>query len=318
VTLLEDAMAEHEEVLGLAAQIVSAHVSNNAVVPDQLPGLIQQVFNALASVEQATATPPEPKPAVTVKQSVTAGHIVCLDCGKHFSMLRRHLQTDHQMTPEQYRQRWELPPSYPLVAPNYAKTRSALAKKIGLGRKGAAPKKTERKAARKTAAAGSPMQIAVIADIHGNMPALEAVLADIQRRGVDRTINLGDCVSGPLWPREVCDLLMASSGLVIRGNHDRWVSGPDPASMGLSDRYAYSNLGADHRHWLGALATSADAGNGILACHGTPTNDNQYLIEEVSEHQLVRAHPSTIRERLGEVQARVVLCGPRRGSFSDV
>jgi hypothetical protein len=82
------------------------------------------------------------------------------------------------------------------------------------------------------------MRIAVIADIHGNLPALEAVLADIQRRGVDRTINLGDSVSGPLWPREVCDLLMASSSLVIRGNHDRWVSGPDPASMGPSDRYA--------------------------------------------------------------------------------
>ena len=114
------------------------------------------------------------------------------------------------------------------------------------------------------------MRIAVIADIHGNMPALEAVLADIQRRGVDRTINLGDCVSGPLWPREVCDLLMASSSLVIRGNHDRWVSGPDPASMGPSDRYAHSNLGADHRHWLGALPTSADVGNGIFACHGIP------------------------------------------------
>ena len=153
------------------------------------------------------------------------------------------------------------------------------------------------------------MRIAVIADIHGNMPALEAVLADIQRRGVNRTINLGDSVSGPLWPREVCDLLMASNSLVIRGNHDRWVSGPDPASMGPSDRYAHSNLGADHRHWLGALPTSAEVGNGIFACHGTPTNDNQYLIEEVSERHLVRAHPSTIRERLGDVQARVVLCG---------
>ena len=67
------------------------------------------------------------------------------------------------------------------------------------------------------------MRIAVIADIHGNLPALEAVLIDIARRHVDRTINLGDCVSGPLWPREVCDLLMASDDLTIRGNHDRWV-----------------------------------------------------------------------------------------------
>ena len=145
-------MAEHYEVLGLAAQIVSAHVSYNSVSPDQLPSLIRQVFNSLATAEQATTVLPKPKSAVTVKQSVTAGHIVCLDCGKHFSMLKRHLMTDHKLTPEQYRQRWELPRSYPLVAPNYAKTRSALAKKIGLGRKGSAPRKTEREAARKAAA----------------------------------------------------------------------------------------------------------------------------------------------------------------------
>jgi putative phosphoesterase len=153
------------------------------------------------------------------------------------------------------------------------------------------------------------MRIAVIADIHGNLPALEAVLADIRRRDIDRTINLGDCVSGPLWPREVCDLLMAADHLTIRGNHDRWVSGPDPARMGASDRYACSQLDAHHRHWLAAMPTSADADHGILACHGTPTNDNRYLIEDVSERRLVRAHPATIRERLGNVQARVVLCG---------
>jgi predicted transcriptional regulator len=129
-------MAERPELLGLATEIVSAHVSNNAIAADQLPGLIQQVFNALATVEQATATPPKAEPAVDVRRSVVADHIVCLDCGKHFSMLRRHLITDHKMTPEQYRQRWDLPTTYPLVAPNYAKKRSTLAKKIGLGRKG--------------------------------------------------------------------------------------------------------------------------------------------------------------------------------------
>ena len=138
-------MAEHPELLGLATEIVSAHVRNNAIAAEQLPGLIRQVFNALATVEQATAAPPKAEPAVPVKKSVLADHIVCLDCGKHFSMLRRHLMTDHKMTPQQYRQRWDLPSTYPLVAPDYAKTRSALAKKIGLGRKGqAAPKKTAR------------------------------------------------------------------------------------------------------------------------------------------------------------------------------
>jgi predicted transcriptional regulator len=145
-------MAERPDLLGLATEIISAHVNHNAVAADPLPGLIQQVFNALATVEQTTAAPPKAEPAVTVRQSVTAGHNVCLDCGKHFSMLKRHLMTDHKLTPEQYRQRWELPRSYPLVAPNYAKTRSALAKKIGLGRKGAAPMNAGRKATRKAAA----------------------------------------------------------------------------------------------------------------------------------------------------------------------
>ena len=138
-------MAERPELLGLATDIVSAHIANNAVRTDQLPGLIQQVFNALATVEQAIAAPPKPEPAVPVKKSVLANHVVCLDCGKQFSMLRRHLMTDHKMTPEQYRQRWELPPSYPLVAPDYAKTRSSLAKKFGLGRKSqGAPTKAPR------------------------------------------------------------------------------------------------------------------------------------------------------------------------------
>ena len=128
-------MADHEQLLTLASDIVSAHISKNAVPPDQLPLLIQQVFNTLATVEQKAATPPRPEPAVPIKQSVTSGHIVCLECGKQFSMIKRHLATEHQLTPEQYRKRWELPLSYAIVAPNYAKVRSALAKKIGLGRK---------------------------------------------------------------------------------------------------------------------------------------------------------------------------------------
>ncbi len=138
-------MADREHLLGLAAEIVSAHVSNNAVQPDQLTTLIQQVFDTLATVDQKTTQPPRPDPAVPIKQSVRAGYVVCLECGKHFSMIKRHLGTDHHLTPEQYRQRWGLPGSYPLVALNYATVRSALAKKIGLGRKAApAMKKTGR------------------------------------------------------------------------------------------------------------------------------------------------------------------------------
>jgi predicted transcriptional regulator len=146
-------MAERPQLLAMAAEIISAHVSRNAVAVDQLPGLIQQVSNALATAEQAAIAPPKAEPAVPVKRSVLADHVVCLDCGKHCSVLKRHLMTDHKTTPEQYRQRWELPFSYPLVAPNYAKLRSTLAKKIGLGQKGrAAPRKAGRKAPRKMSA----------------------------------------------------------------------------------------------------------------------------------------------------------------------
>jgi predicted transcriptional regulator len=140
-------MADHNQLLGLATEIVSAHVSNNRVATDQLPKLIQQVFDALNNAERSTAEPPKPVPAVSVRQSVFAAHMVCLDCGKKFSMIKRHLMTDHKLTPEQYRQKWSLPLSYPLVAPEYAKRRSAIAKKSGLGKKGMAPAK--KKATRK-------------------------------------------------------------------------------------------------------------------------------------------------------------------------
>jgi predicted transcriptional regulator len=134
-------MAEREELLQLAANIVSAHASNNALPADQLPALIQQVFSALATVQQSAAAPSRPEPVVSVRASVHQDHLVCLDCGKHFSMLKRHLMREHQLTPDQYRQRWQLPPTYPIVAPAYAKTRSAMAKRIGLGRKGRAGRK---------------------------------------------------------------------------------------------------------------------------------------------------------------------------------
>jgi predicted transcriptional regulator len=128
-------MAEREVVLGFAAQIISAHVSNNTLQTDQLPGLIQRVFNTLSTIDKISVPPILPIAAVPVKKSVRSDRIICLDCGKHFSMIKRHLMTDHLLTPQQYRQRWELPPSYPLVAPDYAKVRSALAKTWGLGRK---------------------------------------------------------------------------------------------------------------------------------------------------------------------------------------
>jgi predicted transcriptional regulator len=134
-------MPDRDQVLTLTSEIVSAHARNNVVSTDQLSSLIQQVFNTLAAIEQKTARPSRPDPAVPIRQSVRPDHLVCLECGQRFSMLKRHLTTDHEMTPEQYRQRWGLSTSYPIVAANYAKVRSALAKKIGLGRKGRAGRK---------------------------------------------------------------------------------------------------------------------------------------------------------------------------------
>ena len=122
-----------DDVLGLTAQIVSAHVSNNVVSPDALPSLIQEVYKTLSGVGKEPVQPDSPQPAVPVKKSVSAEYLVCLEDGKKLKMLKRHLKTAYNMTPEQYRERWGLPPDYPMVAPNYASHRSSLAKQIGLG-----------------------------------------------------------------------------------------------------------------------------------------------------------------------------------------
>jgi predicted transcriptional regulator len=123
------------DILGLTAQIVSAHVSNNSVSTESLTGLIQDVFRTLTAVSQGEPVVEKQQPAVPIKKSVYSDYIVCLEDGKKLKMLRRHLKTSYNMTPEQYREKWGLPPDYPMVAPSYAKHRSTLAKKIGLGTK---------------------------------------------------------------------------------------------------------------------------------------------------------------------------------------
>jgi predicted transcriptional regulator len=122
-------------VLGLTAQIVAAHVSNNPVSPDALPSLIQEVYKTLSGVGREPSEPERPQPAVPVKRSIFQDYIVCLEDGKKLKMLKRHLRTAYNMSPEQYRDRWGLAPDYPMVAPSYARHRSSLAKKIGLGTK---------------------------------------------------------------------------------------------------------------------------------------------------------------------------------------
>ncbi|HTW71995.1 MAG TPA: MucR family transcriptional regulator [Acetobacteraceae bacterium] len=143
-------MAEPTDiVLALTAQIVSAHVSKNPVEPERLPELIREVYRTLAGVAEEPAETARPKPAVPATKSVFADYIVCLEDGKKMKMLKRHLMTDHKLTPDQYRARWGLPSTYPMVAANYAKTRSALAKKIGLGQKRSVLRKAGRKRAAK-------------------------------------------------------------------------------------------------------------------------------------------------------------------------
>ena len=119
----------------LAADIVSAYVSNNSVPAGDLPGLISQVHLALARVGNgaAEASADAPKPAIAIKKSITPDYIICLEDGKKFKSLKRHLRTQYNLTPEQYREKWGLAPDYPMVAPNYAKARSDLAKEMGLG-----------------------------------------------------------------------------------------------------------------------------------------------------------------------------------------
>ena len=125
---------ENPDLLGHVTQIVSAHVSRNVVDMAELPKLIKQVHDALTTVSSdADTSNDRPHPAVSVKKSITPDYIICLEDGKRLKMLKRHLKTAYNMTPDEYRDRWGLPSDYPMVAPNYAKQRSQLAKEIGLG-----------------------------------------------------------------------------------------------------------------------------------------------------------------------------------------
>ncbi|MDE1467917.1 MucR family transcriptional regulator [Aurantiacibacter sp. D1-12] len=136
---------DNELLIELTADIVTAHVANNNVEVDDVPTLIENVYGALSGLGQKTTEQERPEPAVSIRASVKQDHVVCLEDGKKMKMLKRHLMTDHGMTPEEYRERWNLPADYPLVAPAYAEKRRQLAKKIGLGRKpGESPKKKKK------------------------------------------------------------------------------------------------------------------------------------------------------------------------------
>jgi predicted transcriptional regulator len=126
----------NETLITLTADIVSAHVSNNSVAVNDLPQLIQNVHNALQALgTRKEEAPARPEPKVSIRSSVKPDYVVCLEDGKKLKMLKRHLMTHYQMTPDEYRQKWGLNADYPMVAPNYAEQRRTLAKKIGLGTK---------------------------------------------------------------------------------------------------------------------------------------------------------------------------------------
>src|SRR3989344_3827831 len=134
-------MEENSQLLEMTADIVSAYVGNNNVQASEVPGLISSIHAALSQVSTGAAEP-EPEPAVPIRKSITPDYLICLEDGRKFKSLKRHLRTKYNMSPEEYRAKWGLPKDYPMVAPNYAKARSDLAKQMGLGQGGRqAPRK---------------------------------------------------------------------------------------------------------------------------------------------------------------------------------
>ena len=158
------------------------------------------------------------------------------------------------------------------------------------------------------------MRIAIFSDIHGNIAALEAVLVDAQRRGVDQIVNLGDSLSGPLFPLETAQFLMQQGWLTLAGNHERQILAHDAAPRGLSDAYAFAQLSHLELEWIAALPKTATIGSksdgtDILLCHGTPDSDLIYFLETVDTQGFRLARAAEVTQRLASVTAPVVLCG---------
>src|ERR1035438_3762974 len=153
------------------------------------------------------------------------------------------------------------------------------------------------------------MRIAVLADIHGNLSALEAVQRDLREQSPDLVVNLGDHLSGPLQAAATADALIDTNYVHIRGNHDRQLLDQTFKQMGASDQAAYSQLESRHRDWLHSLPATFDLDFGVHLCHGSPQDDLEYLLEEVRPDGVHLASSALIRERLGGINSKLVLCG---------
>jgi putative phosphoesterase len=153
------------------------------------------------------------------------------------------------------------------------------------------------------------MRIAVLSDIHGNIVALDAVLADIAARGVDHIVNLGDILSGPLFPCETADRLMALNLPTIRGNHERQLLTQAPEGMGLSDHYTDSVLQPRHRDWIASLPERLWLADDLLMVHGAPGGDLVYFLETIEDGGLRAATVEEVEARAGGMVAPLILCG---------
>ena len=153
------------------------------------------------------------------------------------------------------------------------------------------------------------MRLALVSDIHGNLPALEAVAADIRRHGVDQVLCLGDNLSGPLLPRETAHWLMASGWPVLAGNHERQILEWRPEAGGASDGYALSTLGTAELDWLRTLQPMWQWAPDIFLCHGTPRSDCEHFLETPRAGVLQLATAAEIAERLGSQRSALVACG---------
>jgi predicted phosphodiesterase len=153
------------------------------------------------------------------------------------------------------------------------------------------------------------MRLAIISDIHGNLLALETVLRDIATRAPDAIVNLGDCATSPLWPRETVELLDSLAIPTVRGNHDRWLVEEPPGGITPSIRFTRSELSEGQRLKLASLPSLLRLDPGVLAVHGTPASDTSYLLEDSVDGRLALATGSTLEGRLSGVTESLVLCG---------